>query len=128
MAAAALVPTHHWFYSLFQSTPSRRRVLPHRQLNLLTLPVRRKAELQEHSQRILKRRPDLAPALVPVLLQRLHTFSRGSRKPQHHPAPDRKLLRPAGGVGEGRGVVRAGPGGKKARATFIDASINSLLL
>lgn len=30
-------------------------------LNLLTLPVRRKAELHENSQRILNRRPDLAP-------------------------------------------------------------------
>ena len=44
-------------------------------LNLLTLPVRRKAELQENSQQILKRRPDLAPAVVPILMQRLHTFS-----------------------------------------------------
>jgi predicted transposase YdaD len=44
-------------------------------LNLLTLPVRHKAELQENSQRILKRRPDLAPAVVPILMQRLHTFS-----------------------------------------------------
>jgi predicted transposase YdaD len=44
-------------------------------LNLLTLPVRSKAELQENSQRILQRRPDLAPAVVPILMQRLHTFS-----------------------------------------------------
>ena len=44
-------------------------------LNLLTLPVRRKAELQENSQQILTRRPDLAPAVVPILMQRLHTFS-----------------------------------------------------
>jgi len=44
-------------------------------LNLLTLPVRRKAELQENSQRILQHRPDLAPAVVPILMQRLHTFS-----------------------------------------------------
>jgi predicted transposase YdaD len=44
-------------------------------LNLLTLPVRHKAELQENSQRILQRRPDLAPAVVPILMQRLHTFS-----------------------------------------------------
>jgi predicted transposase YdaD len=44
-------------------------------LNLLTLPVRHKAELQENSQQILKRRPDLAPAVVPILMQRLHTFS-----------------------------------------------------
>ena len=44
-------------------------------LNLLTLPVRRKAELQKNSQQILQRRPDLAPAVVPILMQRLHTFS-----------------------------------------------------
>jgi len=44
-------------------------------LNLLTLPVRRMAELQENSQRILQRRPDLAPAVVPMLMQRLPTFS-----------------------------------------------------
>jgi hypothetical protein len=44
-------------------------------LNLLTLPVRRKAELHENSQRILKRRPDLAPTFLPTLVQRPPTFS-----------------------------------------------------
>jgi predicted transposase YdaD len=44
-------------------------------LNLLRLPVRRMAELQENSQRILQHRPDLAPDVVSILMQRLPTFS-----------------------------------------------------
>jgi predicted transposase YdaD len=33
------------------------------------------AELQHNSQQILMRRPDLTPAVVPILMQRLPTFS-----------------------------------------------------
>jgi predicted transposase YdaD len=38
-------------------------------LNLLTLPVRHEPELQLSSQQILKRRPDLAPTVLPMLMQ-----------------------------------------------------------
>lgn len=44
-------------------------------LNLLRLPVRRKAELQENSQQILERRLDLAESVLPILMQRNPNFT-----------------------------------------------------
>jgi predicted transposase YdaD len=44
-------------------------------LNLLTLPVRPVSELGATSQRILKSRPDLAPEILPMLVQRFPELS-----------------------------------------------------
>ena len=85
-------------------------------LNLLTLPVRRKTELQENSQRILQRRPDLAPAVVPILMQRLPTFSleqiadHGVREHSH-----RRTAPFAGGPGVDRGRPTRRPPARPAR-------------
>ncbi|MFN4867576.1 MAG: DUF4351 domain-containing protein [Cyanobium sp.] len=59
-----MVTVDHWFAGLYQCTPV-----------LLTLPVRRKAELQENSQQILERRPDLAETVFPILMQRHPNFT-----------------------------------------------------
>jgi predicted transposase YdaD len=124
------VPTDHWFYSLFQSTPDlialRDEViwisleeLGQRDeldplLNLLTLPVLHEPELQRSSQQILERRPDLAESVFPILMQRHPNFTLEQlmvvvKIPTHelrHSRAAQELIEEGRQEGEARGEAR----------------------
>jgi predicted transposase YdaD len=126
----ASVPTDHWFYSLFQSTPDlialRDEViwisleeLGQRDeldplLNLLTLPVLHEPELQRSSQQILERRPDLAESVFPILMQRHPNFTLEQlmvvvKIPTHelrHSRAAQELIEEGRQEGEARGEAR----------------------